>query len=198
MEPAVIAAGASSCAALIALFGAIYNRNKTEEAAKEAREGNERLSERLKKMDESQQANLSLLKSDLDRMTFVVNANYSKKIEVLTEAYSKLAEIKLMVESFVVPLFAHSQTGNPQTLRDAADKFEELYKFCSMKSIYFTSAPLMTALSGVMAHLNHMLNVAHSGNSSSRLQQAAIVIEGVTPILSKIREELRLELKMDV
>ena len=136
MEASVVAALASIAGALIALVGAIFNRRKTEEAAEQARLANERLGERLKRIDEFQQTNLALFKSELDRITFVVNANYSKRVEVLTEAYSRLAEIKLLMESFVVPLFAHSKTGNPQTIKDAADKFEELYKFCSMKAVF--------------------------------------------------------------
>lgn len=198
MEPAAVAALASISAALIALIGAIFNRRKTEEAAEQARLANVQLSERLKTIDEFQQTNLAMLKSDLDRITFVVNANYSKRVEVLTEAYSKLAEIKLLMESFVVPLFPHSVTGNPQTIRDAADKFEELYKFCSMKSVFFASnSQFMNALGQVMGHINHMLNNAGSGTSSWQ-QQAKIVIGGVNPVLSQIQDEVRRELKLDL
>lgn len=199
MEPAVIAALASVSAAFIALFGAIFNRRKTADAAEQARLANVQLSERLKTIDEFQQTNLALLKSELDRITFVVNANYSKRVEVLTEAYSKLAEIKLLMESSVVPLFPHSTTGNPQTIRDAADKFEELYKLCSMKAVFFASnSQFMNALGQVMGHINHMLNNANSGNSSAWAQQANIVISGVNPVLSQIRDEVRQELKLDL
>lgn len=199
MEPALIAALASTSAALISLVGSIFNRRKTEEAAEQARLANVQLSKRLKAIDEFQQTNLTLFKSELDRVTFVINANYSKRVEVLTDAYSKLAEIKLLMESFVVPLFPHSVTGNLQTIRDAADKFEELYKFCSMKSVFFTSnSQFMSALSQVMGHINHMLNNASSGNSSSWQEQANIVINGVNPALSQIRDEVRQELKLDL
>jgi hypothetical protein len=199
MEPAVIAALASIAAALIALIGAIFNRRKTEEAAEQARLANVQVSERLKRIDEFQQTNLAQFKSELDRITFVVNANYSIRVEVLTEAYSKLAEIKILMESFVVPLFPHSTTGNPKTIRDAADKFEELYKFCSMKAVFFASnSQFMNALGQLMGHINHMLNNARSGNSSSWAQQANVVISGVSPVLSQIRDEVRQELKFDL
>ena len=199
MEASVVAALASIAGALIALVGAIFNRRKTEEAAEQARLANERLGERLKRIDEFQQTNLALFKSELDRITFVVNANYSKRVEVLTEAYSRLAEIKLLMESFVVPLFAHSKTGNPQTIKDAADKFEELYKFCSMKAVFFApNSQFMNALGQLMNHINHMQNNANSGNSSSWPQQANIVINGVNPVLSQIRDEVRLELQLDL
>lgn len=199
MEASVVAALASIAAALIALVGAIFNRRKTEEAAEQARLANEQLGERLKRIDEFQQTNLALFKSELDRITFVVNANYSKRVEVLTEAYSRLAEIKLLMESFVVPLFAHSKTGNPQTIKDAADKFEELYKFCSMKAVFFApNSQFMNALGQLMNHINHMQNNANSGNSSSWPQQANIVINGVNPVLSQIRDEVRLELQLDL
>ena len=193
MEPAVIAALASISAALISLIGAIFNRRKAEEAAEQARLANVQLSERLKMIDERQQTNLALFKSELDS----INANYSKRVEVLTEAYSKLAEIKLLMESFVAPLFPHSVTGNPQTIRDAADKFEELYKFCSMKSVFFASnSQFMNALGQLMGHINHMFNNASFDNSSSWQAQANIVISGVNPVLAKIRDEVRQELKL--
>lgn len=199
MEPAVVAAYASIAAALIAAVGAIFNRRKTEQAAEQARLANVQLSEGLKAIDEFQQTNVALLKSELDRITFVVNANYSKRVEVLTEAYSKLAEIKLLMESFVAPLFPHSVTGNLQTIRDAADKFEDLYKFCSLKYVFFASnSQFMNALGQVIGHINHMLNNAASGNSSSWQQQAKIVISGVSPVLSQIRDEVRLELRLDL
>lgn len=199
MEPTVVAALASISAALIALVGAIFNRRKTEEAAEQARLANEKLSERLKRIDEFQQTNLALFKSELDRITFVVNANYSKRVEVLTEAYSKLAEIKLLMESFVVPRFAHSTTGNLQTIKDAADKFEELYKFCSMKAVFFApNSQFMHALGQVMGHINHMQNNTTSSNPSTWAQQANIVINGVDPVLSQIRDEVRQELRFDL
>lgn len=199
MEPAVVAALASISAAFITLIGAIFNSRKAEEAAEQARLANMRLSERLKMIEEVQQTNLAQFKSELDRITFVVNSNYSKRVEVLTEAYSKLAEIKLLMESFVVPLFPHSVTGNLQTIRDAADKFEELYKFCSMKSVFFASnSQFMSALGQVMGHINHMLNNAAPGNSSSWQQQANIVISGVNPVLLQICDEVRRELKFNI
>lgn len=196
MEPSVISAAASICAAFVALFGALFNRRKTEKAAEQARLANERLGERLKQIDEHQQMRLALLKSEMDRIGFVTNANHSKRVEVLTDAYSKLAEIKLLMESFVVPLFGHSKTGNEQTLAEAAERFEELYKFCSMKSVYFSrDSTFMTALGHVMGHINHMQNLAQSG---AWLQQANIVIGGVDPVLAQIRDEVRHELRLDL
>lgn len=198
MEPSVIAALASTSAAFIALFGAILNRRKTTEAAENARVANEQLSKQLKQIDEFQQTKLAMLKSDLDRITFVVNANHSKRAEFLIEAYSKLAEVKLLMESFVTPLFAHSTTGNPQTLKAAADKFEDLYKFCSMKAVFFASdSQFMYSLGQVMGHINQLQNTANPGNTLSWTQQANIVINGVSPILSQIRDEVRRELKLD-
>ncbi|MFA8506403.1 hypothetical protein ACEPUC_31830, partial [Burkholderia pseudomallei] len=85
MEPSIIAAAASVSAALIALFGAVINRRKTEQAAEQARLANEALSERLKKIDVVQQNQLALLKSEMDRIGYIANANHSKRAEVLTE-----------------------------------------------------------------------------------------------------------------
>lgn len=199
MEPSVVAAAASISAALIALLGTLVNRRKTMEAAKEAREENRKLSEDLKRIDARQQTDLATFQSDLDRMTYVFNANYSKRVEVLTESYAKLIEIKLLMESFVVPLFAHSVTGNQQTIREAADKFEDLYRYSSMKSVYFRkNSKFMEALGQVMGHINHMQNNANSGTKSSWHEQAQIVISGVNPILQEIAAEVRAELKLDL
>lgn len=199
MEPVIIAAIASSSAAIISLGGLIYNRKKSEEAAERARIANEKLSRDLKRFDEVQQAELALFKSDLDKVAFVVNSNYSKRVEVLTEVYAKLAEIKLLMESFVVPLFSHSITGNPQTIQDAACKFEELYKFCSMKSVFFTpESQIMNALGQIMGHINHMQNNNASSSSLTWEKQAEIVINGVSPVLSQIRDEVRKELKIEL
>lgn len=198
MEPSVVAAAASTAAALIALLGTLVNRRKTIEAAKEAREENRKLSADLKRIDARQQTELATFQSNLDRMTYVFNANYSKRVEVLTESYGQLVEIKLLMESFVVPLFAHSVTGNQQTIREAADKFEELYRYSSMKSVYFRKdSKFMSALGQLMGHINHMQNNASSGTQSSWNQQAQIVINGVNPILSEIAAEVRAELKLD-
>jgi hypothetical protein len=199
MESALVAAIASIAAALIALFGAISNRRKTEEAAGRAQHANEQLSVDLKRIEEFQQTNLAQLKSELDRLTFIANTNYSKRVEVLTEAYSKLAEIKLLMESFVAPLFIHSTTGNQQTIKDAADKFEELYKFCSMKAIFFSpNSKFMDALGVLMGSINQMQNSTNSGNLSSWIQCAKTVINDADPILHKIRDEVRQELKLDL
>ena len=199
MDASVIAAAASICAALIALFGALFNRRKTEEAAEQSRQANEKFGERLKKIDEAQQSHLALLKSEMDRISFIANANHSKRVEVLTEAYSKLAEIKLLMESFVVPMFPQSVTGNAQTIMDAATKFEDLYKYCSMKAVFFSdNSSIMEALGKVMGHINYMQNLAQPGSSASWQQQANVVISGVTPALSKIRDEVRQELKLDL
>jgi len=196
MEPSVVAAAASISAALIALLGTFVNRRKTMEAAKETRKENRRLSEDLKQIDARQQTNIATFQSDLDRMTYVFNANHSKRVEVLTESYAKLVEIKLLMESFVVPLFAHSVTGNQQTIREAADKFEELYRYSSMNLVYFRKDSKFTEKLGqVMGHINHMQNNATA--QSSWNQQAQIVINGVDPILHEISAEVRAELKLD-
>ena len=199
MEASDIAAAASICAALIALFGALFNRRKTEEAAEQSRKANEEFAKRLKIIDEGQQSHLTLLKSELDRINFVTNSNHSKRVEVLTEAYSKLAEIKLLMEAFVVPMFPQSVTGNTQTILDAVAKFEDLYKFCSMKAVFFSDrSTIMEALGKVMGHINQMQNLAQSGSSSSWQQQASVVIDGVTPVLQQIRNEVRQELGLDL
>ncbi|CAJ3178917.1 Uncharacterised protein [Burkholderia pseudomallei] len=198
MEPSIIAAAASVSAALIALFGAVFNRRKTEQAAEQARLANEALSERLKKIDVVQQNQLALLKSEMDRIGYIANVNHSKRAEVLTETYAKLADIKLLMERFVVPMFAHSSTGNAQTLTEAAHKFEELYRFCSMKAVYFSmDSKVMEALGQLMGYINHMQNLAQT-DASSWKQQASMVIDGVNPILGSIRTDIRRELKLDL
>lgn len=187
MDASVIAAAASICAALIALFGALFNRRKTEEAA-----------EQLKRIDECQHNHLTLLKSELDRISFVANSNHSKRVEVITEAYLRLAEIKFLMEAFVVPMFPQSVPRNTQTILDAVAKFEDLYKFCSMKAIFFSDRiSIMEALGKVMGYINQMQNLAQS-DSSSWHQQASVVIDGVTPVLQQIRNEVRRELSLDL
>lgn len=180
--------------AFIALFGTLFNTWKSSQNARETRNNNERLSKELKSIDARQQSELALFQSELGRMS----ANYSKRVEVLTESYAKLVEIKLLMESFVVPLFEHSVTGDKATIRRAADKFEELYHYSSMNFVYFRKdSTFMSSLGELMGHINHMQNNANSGDKSSWHKQARIVIEGVNPILSNIAAEVRKELKLD-
>lgn len=192
MDPVILSAMASICAALIALWGVLFNRSKAEE-----------FSLQLKKLDTVQQGQLTFLKGEVDRLNFIANSNYSKRVAVLADAYSKLAEIKLMMESFVVPLFPHSVTGNLQTLTDAASRFEELYRFCSLNAIYLkpdTNKRLMSVLGKVMDNINGMLNLANSSTSpiSAWKQQARIVIDEVTPALHQLQDEVRKELQLDL
>ena len=81
---------------------------------------------------------------------------------------------------------------------DAVAKFEDLYKFCSMKAIFFSDRiSIMEALGKVMGYINQMQNLAQS-DSSSWHQQASVVIDGVTPVLQQIRNEVRRELSLDL
>lgn len=199
MDPSIIAASSSIPAALVSLFGTLFIWRKTAKAAKKASAENRRLSEDLKAIDARQQANIASFQSNLDRMTHVMNANHSKRAEVLTKSYAMLAEIKLLMERFVVPLFKHSVTGDSMTVRDAAIKFEELYKYSSMHAVYFRAdSQFVRVLAALMGHINQMQNLAGNNDPSVWNAKARIVIDGVEPLLKKIGSEVRKELGLDL
>ncbi|NKF52325.1 hypothetical protein G3R49_17335 [Shewanella sp. WXL01] len=199
LEPVYIAACASTAAALIALFGAVFTQRKTAEAAAQARSANEELAFRLKQIEEHQQSSLVKFQTELERMTHVVNLNHSKRVEVLTEAYAKLADIKIKLESYVVPMFIDSETKQLETLVESSRQFEELYKFCSRNALFFNEkSNIMGALGDLMGHINRMRNMAEKDQKEVKPEQARVVIKGVSPLLSTIAKEVRRDLKLDL
>ncbi|ENM3731627.1 hypothetical protein [Vibrio paracholerae] len=194
MEAALIAAIASITSAVIALFGVLISSRK----ASEARRANEELSLRLKQLEAQQQASLANVQTDLERMTYIVNSNHSKRLEVLTDAYAMVADVKITLEQYVVPMFADSETKNVETLIEASRKFEKLYKYCSQKSVFFSEkSNIMSALEELMSHINHIRNLAEDRQSTVKPEQAMVVIKGVNPVLSAIQKEVRIDLKLN-
>ena len=201
LEPAYIAACASTVAALIALFGAVFTQRKTADAAAESRNANENLSLRLQQIEEYQQSSLAQFQTELERMTHVVNLNHSKRVEVLSGAYAKLADIKITLESYVVPMFIDSKTKQLETLTESSRKFEDLYRFCSQNALFFNEkSNIMGALGELVGHINNMRNMAEKNQDEVELDQAQAmaVIEGVNPILATIGKEVRSDLKLNL
>lgn len=194
MESAVIAAIASIISALIALLGVILSQKK----ADAARRSSEELSLRLKQIEANYQSSLASLHTDLDRMTYIINSNHAKRIDVLSEAYSMAADVKITLEQYVVPIFIDSKTKDINTLCDASRKFEELYKYCSQKAIFFNEdSNIITSIGELMGCIKRMRNMAEESQETVKPEQAMIVIGSVGPVLSAIRKEIREDLKLN-
>lgn len=203
MDPYTTAALVTATASIIAvaLSTKMTSKNHQQliEDNKLSRKQLEEMNKELKNLEAIQENQLAHLQTKLDMMTYIYKTNHSKRVEVLTSFYSQLAEIKLVLQSFVVPLFNHSVTGDPQTLKDAAYKFEKLYKYSSMNLLYFRNVEkFMQSLGDLMASINMMQNEDKANGKSSWKIQANTLISDINPILKNIGDEIREELKLDL
>ena len=196
---ALVTATASIIAVAISTKMTSKNHQQLIEDNKLSRKQLEEMNKELKNLEAIQENQLAHLQTKLDMMTYIYKTNHSKRVEVLTSFYSQLAEIKLVLQSFVVPLFNHSVTGDAQTLKDAARKFEELYKYSFMNLLYFRNTKkFMDSLGDLMASINTMQNEDKAHGKSAWKTQADIVISRINPILKIIGDEVREELKLDL
>lgn len=94
--------------------------------------------ERMQEISNFQSKELEKIKNDLDYNKHIITSKYSKKIEILAKIYSGLSLIKFYLESFVVPIFSDSKTGDMNNIDRAKKEFLDLYiyfiriKFLSM------------------------------------------------------------------
>ncbi|MGE6245492.1 hypothetical protein ACQKCF_05755 [Psychrobacter proteolyticus] len=196
---ALVTATASIIVVAINTIMILKNHQQLIEDNKLSRKQLEEMNKELKNLEAIQQNQLADLQTKLDIISYVYKSNYSRRVEVLTSFYSQLAEIKLLLESFVVPLFSDSVTGDAQTLKDAARKFEELYKYSFMNLLYFRNTKkFMDSLGDLMASINTMQNEDKAHGKSAWKTQADIVISRINPILKIIGDEVREELKLDL
>ncbi|MYM23260.1 hypothetical protein GTP46_11445 [Duganella sp. FT135W] len=183
---AYLSAAASVTGAVIVFFGAKFNRERTE-----------KFSSTLHVMNEDTQERITGMKTELDRLTHVQNANFTKRAEVLAEVYERFSSILVITESYVVPQFIHSETKDGETILRATKEFEDLYRYCMCKSIYFSDrSQIMTALGELQGSLNHLLNIGDPRAVGVWQAQAEIVRLQITPSLYKIRKEIREELNL--
>lgn len=203
MDPYITAALIASIATLITVRSTnrtiVKNHQQLIEDNQLSRKQLEEMNKELKNIEAMQQNQLAHLQTKLDMMTYIYKTNHSKRVEILTNFYSQLAEIKLILESFVVPLFSHSITGDAKTLKDAAYKFEKLYKYSSMNLLYFRNVEkFMQSLGNLMGSINMMQNEDKANGKSSWKIQANTLISDINAILKNIEGEIREELKLDL
>ncbi len=195
MEKEYIAAAATIIAALVTLFGAIYTHRKTAENAKASEHTNRELSRIAKQYDRS----LSILNSRLEQAVHKANSTYSKKLDVLSSAYNLLGSIKFLVESYLTSYTEHSNSGDPEKMKEACLQFEELRKFHMSNAIFFDSDDQLGGSMGeIMGELNRInnLNPNAQGANEHWGQQVTAFQTVIEPSISSVKSQFRKSLEL--
>lgn len=190
--------------AIIALIGVVIsnivlfsNQRKILKDNKNGRDEVRSLSKEINYLEANQAERLSEINNNLDNLSYVFKANHLKSREVLNEFYSRVAEIRLILESYVVPLFDYSETEKMETITQASKKFEELYRYIQINLIHVKdSGYYMRELGEVMALINRMKNIAVDKNLGSRDDQIESIQTGINPIIARIEEKVKQDLNI--
>ncbi|ELB2908872.1 hypothetical protein QNE33_004398 [Vibrio alginolyticus] len=186
----LIGIAVTAVASLLSFLGLIYVARKNREHADTLHLKVSRNTELVEELKHEYAQELATVQNELSKQLHKSQKAYDKKLEVLEATYEKLGKIQSLVETYVVPFTKHTESRDPEKLKQASIVFEELREYRLRKAIFFDSDDkLGSSMADIMGALNRMENISESESRETIFDRQKIFQETITPAVNSVREQ---------
>jgi len=189
-EIKLVGIAVTAIASLLSFLGLIYVARKNREHAISLQLKVSRNTELVEGLKHEYAQELATVQNELSKQLHKSQKAYDKKLEVLEATYEKLGKIQSLVETYVVPFTKHTESRDPEKLKQASIVFEELREYRLRKAIFFDSDDkLGSSMADIMGALNYLDNISESDTRQTIWDRQKLFKDTITPAVNSVKEQ---------
>lgn len=193
-------AGVGVISVIGSLIGVAWTQHKTRQTQQAIARYTSHQNKALADLKADQDKQLAVFKAVIDRRTSLSRAIYEQRSEVLTAIFRHAGELHYLIGSYITPATS-AVPKKTQLAKDIIAKFEELYKYCLMHSIYVPkSVPVLHDLSALLTAANTVRSHSVGNNNAAegaRDEMYKLFKDVVQPVIEKIKTQIEAALELN-